>query len=119
LESTEVIEKSSVPPPIRFDAGPLSGALRPPFVDFVPFPGDTDAFALEHTRDDPRAAADLDSLAAQPLEGLDADPVDETDARKLETHRTPRSKEIGAFVLEQGGPLRGDVSLEPERHPGG
>ena len=112
-----LVRSLRVPPPFLFHPGHGSDRLRPPVVS-VHFAGDAYAFAFEHARDSPGATPDLDSSAAQPLEGLDAGPVDETDARKLETHRTPRSKEIGAFMLEQGGPLRGDASFESQRHPG-
>jgi hypothetical protein len=76
---------------------------------------DVDAFPQEHARDGPGRAADLDSRAAQTLEGFDAGSVDEADVRQIEIHSAPRSPKIGAFALEQGGPLRDESPLELER----
>ena len=52
------------------------------------------------------------------VEAPDPGPVDEADARQIETHRAPGSKKIGAFALQEGGPLRDDPSFEPQRRPG-
>ncbi len=101
-----------------FVLGSFSDLLIPPTVDAVRIPRDADAFRLEHARDGPGAAADLDFLAAQSLEGFDAGPIDETDVGQIETHRAPGSKKIGAFALQQGGPLGDDAPLELERRQG-
>jgi hypothetical protein len=96
----------------------LSSPLRPPIVHIVGVPCNADAFPLEHARDRPGAASDLDSRAVEPLEGFDAGSVDKIDARQIETHHTPGSKKTGAFALQQGGPLRDDAPLEPQQRPG-
>jgi hypothetical protein len=88
--------------------------LRLPVVDAVRFPRDANAFSLEHARDGPGTAGDLDSCAAQPLESLHGGPVHEADARQIEMHRAPRSKEIGALAFQQRDAFRDDVSLELE-----
>ena len=79
---------------------------------------DADAFPREHARDGPGRAADLDSRATQTLEGFDAGAVHEADARQIEAHCGTGSKKIGAFALQQGGPLRDDPALELESRPG-
>ena len=58
---------------------------------------------------------DIDSRAAQTVEGFDAGSVDEADVRQIEIHSAPRSTKIGAFALEQGGPLCDESPLELER----
>jgi hypothetical protein len=58
---------------------------------------------------------DIDSRAAQTVEDFDARSVDEADVRQIEIHSAPRSTKIGAFALEQGGPLRDEFPFEFER----
>jgi len=90
----------AVPPSLLVQFESLSSPLRPPIVPIVGVPCEADAFPLEHARDGPGAAADLDSRAAEPLEGFDADQVDKVDARQIETHRAPGSKKTEAFALQ-------------------
>lgn len=88
--------------------------LRLPVVDAVRFPHDADVFTFEHARDGPGTAGDLDSRAAQPLQSFHGGPVDEADARQIEMHRAPGSKEVGAFAFQQCDAFRDDSSLELE-----
>src|SRR2546426_12408780 len=98
MQSREIFEKSSGPPfSVR---GFFSNLLWPPIVHLARIPCDADAFPLEHARDGPGAAADLDSRAAQPLEGFDAGPVVETDAGQVPTHRATGASELAAFARQ-------------------
>jgi len=79
---------------------------------------DADPFPQEHARDGPGRASNLDSRTAQTLDGFDASPIHEANARQIEAYRSRGTKKVGAFPLQQGGPLRNDPALELERRPG-